>query len=140
MAPRPEYKPGLLPVGRPSKNIMQQRYIAQGCFFDPDVVSDDDIKEIVKRAVADAKDGNAQARDFVAAYRFGRPKPMDEGGITINIEGDGTKIALLSDEALELLISLGHDPVAIDDDATPNADRAIDAEYRTLPAPPGSDH
>lgn len=136
MAPRPDYKPGLLPVGAPSKNISQLRYWAQQVFFDEDVVSREDVKAIVKRAVADAKDGNAQARDFVAAYRFGRPKPMDEGqGLTINA-GDNTKVVMLSDDALDLLISLGQAP-ALDDADTP---KAIDAEYRTLPGPAGSDH
>lgn len=138
MAPRPEYKPGLLPVGRPSKNVMQQRYRAQQVFFDPEVVSDDDIKDIVRRAVADAKDGNAQARDFVAAYRFGRPKPMDEGGLSITVEGDNTRIALLSDEALEALVALGHAP-AIDDADPAHADQVVDAEYRALPGAPGPD-
>jgi hypothetical protein len=137
VAPRPEYKPGLLPVGRPSKNVMQQRYRAQQVFFDPEVVSDDDIKDIVRRAVSDAKDGNAQARDFVAAYRFGRPKPMDEGGLSITVEGDNTRIALLSDEALEALIALGHAPTIDDDPA--HADQVVDAEYRALPGDPGPD-
>ena len=139
MAQRPEYKPGLLPTGRPSKNISQLRYWAQQVFFDEEVVSSDDIKDIVRRAVADAKDGNAQARDFVAAYRFGRPKPMEEGaGLTINVEGEGTKIALLSDAALEALIALGHAP-AIEETEPPNADQVVDAEYRALPGDPRAD-
>jgi hypothetical protein len=91
--------------------------------------------DIVKRAVTDAKDGNTAARDFVAAYRFGRPKPMDEGvGLTINVEGEGTQIALLSDAALEALIALGHAPAI--EDVTP--DKAVDAIYRVLPGDPGS--
>lgn len=137
MAPRPEYKPGLLPVGRPSKDIMRQRYRAQQVFFDEDVVSTEDIRAIVRRAVEDAKEGNDQARNFVAAYRFGRPKPMDEGGITINVEGDNTRLALLSDEALEALIALGHAPAI--DDVSPTVDQVIDADYRALPGDSGPD-
>lgn len=137
---RPENKSGSLPVGRPSKNIMQLRYWAQQVFFDEDVVSQDDVKDIVRRAVVDAKEGNAAAREFVAAYRFGRPKPMDEGGIVISVEGEGTRIALLSDEALEALVALGHAP-AIEDVEPADADlKVIDAEYRTLPGDPGTDH
>lgn len=136
MAPRPEYKPGLLPVGRPSRDVMAQRYRAQQVFFDEEVVSSDDIKAIVRRAVQDAKDGNAQARDFVAAYRFGRPKPMDEAGITINVEDNSTRLALLSDAALEALIALGHAP-AIEDVTPEDHPKAIDAEYRPLPSDPG---
>lgn len=130
---RPENKSGSLPVGRPSKNIMQLRYWAQQVFFDEDVVSQDDVKDIVRRAVVDAKEGNAAAREFVAAYRFGRPKPMDEGGITINIEGDDTKLALLSREQLELLVSISEAPIAIEDVTPSHADQVVDAEYRPLP-------
>jgi hypothetical protein len=126
-------KPGTLATGRPSKDVMKLRYQAQRVFFDETVVSEKDIADIVKRAVADAKDGNAAARDFVAAYRFGRPKPMDEGvGLTINIEGDDTQLALLSREQLELLVSIKEAPLAIEDGSSAMDDDAIDAEYRPI--------
>lgn len=128
----------LLPVGRPSKNISQLRYWAQQVFFDEDVVSQDDVKEIVKKAVEQAKDGNPQAREFVAAYRFGKPKPMDENTSLVFTPDGDVKVVTMTDDQLEALVALGHAP-AIEDVTPPNADQVVDADYRVVPGPSGSD-
>jgi hypothetical protein len=128
VAPRPEYKPQVLPVGRPSKDIQSWRYRMQERFRE--VVSIEDLDEIIGAAVLQAKIGNSDARNFVAAYCFGKPPQLDKDEIAaMHVDGNlNVALIKLTDEQLEALAAI--DPNAID------ADYHV-VEHPSLPEPSG---
>jgi hypothetical protein len=84
------------PAGRPKREVEEaylQATIAR--------VSMDDWQSVVKKAVEQAKDGNSEARRWLAEYIMGKPRsPVDvdvEGNISVTV----TRVAARTDESSE---------------------------------------
>ncbi len=82
--------------GRPKREVEEAYYhVTTGA------VSEHDWKQVVERAVKDAKAGNGEARRWLAEYIMGKPRnPVDvdvEGNINVTV----TRVAARADERSE---------------------------------------
>lgn len=65
----------LNPTGQPEVRQRHQHYLQ----LMEETITDEEVREIVRRAVADAKDGNRFARDFIFQYLIGKPAVVSGG-------------------------------------------------------------
>lgn len=98
---------GLLPVGRPDRDIQNWRYAMQRRFRGK--VTPEDVDEIIETGIRKAKEGDVQWASLVFPYIFGRlPKESDDNQAgDVNVNGNINVIMNeLTVEQLEALAAL----------------------------------
>jgi hypothetical protein len=77
---------GALPVGRPDAEMVRWRARCAQLF--KQVVSDDDIVEIIETAVDRAKLNDAEARSWLSSYIFPKQSTEDSRGVNFGVDGN----------------------------------------------------
>lgn len=97
---------GLLPVGRPDRDIQNWRYAMQRRFKGK--VTPEDVDEIIETGIRKAKAGDVQWASLVFPYIFGKlPKDQDDASSDVTVNGNVNVVMQeLSIEQLEALAAL----------------------------------